>query len=270
MANTVSSEDKKVLNKMFWLSHLVFPCFNMVKMEAVGFTYTMEPAIESIYADDPEGKKEAYQSHQQFFNTHAVPFAFIAGLTYAMEKQHKAGEVDRMTIDNVKASLMGPTAGMFDSLFFNTFRVIAAGIAIGLCSQGNFLGTIIFILLYGCTQSVAKYFLLNWGYTLGTSFIDTVFNSGLITSLSRSASALGLMMVGAMTATMVNVPINWTITSGDTSVVVADILNSIFPGLLGVILLFVMVSLIKKGWRPTRLILLVFVIAFVGAFFHIF
>lgn len=270
MANTITPEDKKVLNKMFLLSHLVFPCFNMVKMEAVGFTYTMEPAIESIYKDDPEGKKEAYQRHQSFFNTHAVPFSFIAGLTYAMEKQHARGEVDGTTIDNVKASLMGPTAGMFDSLFFNTFRVIAAGIAIGLCSQGNILGTLIFILLYGVSQSVFKYFFTIWGYTLGTSFIDKVFNSGLISVLSKSASALGLMMVGAMTATMVNVPLNWTITTGDTQVVVADILQSIFPGLLGLVLLFTMVHLIKKGWRPTKLIALVFVIAFVGALVGIF
>jgi PTS system mannose-specific IID component len=268
--NVITAEDKKVLKKMFWLSHLVFPCFNMVKMEAVGFTYTMEPAIESIYADDPEGKKEAYLRHQSFFNTHAVPFNFIAGLTYAMEKQHKDGQVDGATIENVKASLMGPTAGMFDSLFFNTLRVIAAGIGIGLCSQGNFFGVIIFILLYGVTQSIAKYFLLNWGYTLGTSFIDDIFNSGMMTVLSKSASLLGLMMVGAMTATMVNVPLNWTITTGDTSVVVADILKSIFPGLLGVILLFVMVRLIKKGWKPTKLILLVFAIAFIGAILHIF
>ena len=73
-----------------------------------------------------------------------------------------------------------------------------------------------------------------------------------------------------MTATMVNVPLNWTIVTGDTSVVVLDIINGIFPGLLGVILLFVMVNLIKKGWRPTRLILLIFIISFVGAILGIF
>lgn len=268
--NTISPEDKKILNKMFWLSHLVFVDFNMVKMEAVGFTWTMEPAIESIYKDDPEGKKEAYQRHQAFFNTHAVPFSFIAGLTYAMEKQHKEGKVDGATIENIKAALMGPTAGMFDSLFFNTLRVIAAGIGIGFCAQGNIIGTLIFILLYGITQSIAKYLLINLGYSMGTSFIDQIFNSGLMTVLSQCAAVLGLMMVGAMTATMVSVPLNWTINAGDTSVVVKDILDSIFPGLLGVILLFVLVHLIKKGWRPTKLILLVFIIAFVGAIFGIF
>lgn len=268
--NIITVEDKKILKHMFWRSHLVFIDFNMVKMEAVGFTWTMEPAIEAIYKEDSEGKKEAYRRHQAFFNTHAVPFNFIAGLTYAMEKQHKEEKVDSATIENVKAALMGPTAGMFDSLFFNTMRVIAAGIAIGFCAQGNIFGSILFILLYGVTQSIVKYFLLNLGYTMGTSFIDEIFNSGLMEVLSQCAAVLGLMMVGAMTATMVKVPLNWTIVTGDTSVVVNDILESIFPGLLGVVLLFVLVRLIRKGWRPTRLILLVFILAFIGAILHIF
>ena len=85
----LTPEEKKVLKSMFFRSHLVFTSFNMVKMEANGFTITMAPAIESIYKDDMEGKREAYLRHQNFFNTHAVPFSFIAGLAYAMEKENK-------------------------------------------------------------------------------------------------------------------------------------------------------------------------------------
>jgi PTS system mannose-specific IID component len=269
----LTAPEKATLNKMFWLSHLVFISFSMVKMEANGFTMTMAPALKELYSDDPEEMKEAVLRHQSFFNTHAVPFSFVAGLAYAMERQHKEGKVDGTTIENVKAALMGPTAGMFDSLFFNAIRVIAAGISIGLCRNGNFLGTILFILMYGVTQSVVKYFLINAGYTLGTSFIDQVFNSGLIQVLTKCASVLGLMMVGAMTAQMVNVPLNLVInTTGAEGgeVVVGDILNQVFPGLLGVCALFLMVYLIKKGWTPTKLILLIFAFALVGAAIGIF
>ena len=215
----VSAEENKILKKMFWNSHLVFSNFNMTKMEANGFTMTMAPAVESIYGDDIEGKKAAYARHQSFFNTHAVAFNFIAGLCYALEKDCHDGKVPGETIDAIKASLMGPTAGMFDSIFFNCLRVIGAGIAIGLCSQGNILGTFIFILLYGISQSLLKWVLLKLGYTLGTSFIDTVFNSGLMSVATRCASILGLMMVGAMTATTVGFPLNWTLNIGETSIV---------------------------------------------------
>lgn len=267
----ISSEEKKILNNMFIRSHLVFLTFNMVKMEANGFTATLAPAIEEIYKDDPNGKRLAYVRHQNFFNTHAVPFSFIAGLTYAMEKEHKENEsIDGKTIESIKAALMGPTAGMFDSLFFNCLRIIAAGIAIGLCASGNFLGTILFILIYGVSQSVVKYFFIYWGYEFGTSFIDMVFNSGLMEALTKSASVLGLTMLGAMTAQMVSVPLNLTVTIGSASVVIQDVIESIFPGLLGVVLLFVLVRFIKKGARPMQLVFAILVLGLLGAFIHIF
>ncbi len=267
----LTSDEKKILKSMFWRSHLVFTTFNMAKMEANGFTITMTPAIESLYADDMDAKREAYLRHNNFFNTHAVPFSFIAGLSYAMEKEHKEkGSIDAQTIESIKAALMGPTAGMFDSLFFNCLRIIAAGIGIGLCAEGSILGTLIFILIYGASQSVVKYFFINWGYTFGTAFIDLVFSSGLMGALSKAASVLGLMMVGAMTASMVSVPLNLTLNIGQTSLVVNDVFNSIFPGLLGVCLLFGLVALIKKGVRPTQLILGILVFGMAGAAIGIF
>ena len=80
-------------------------------------------------------------------------------------------------------------------------------------------------------------------------------------ALTKAASTLGLIMVGAMTAQMVNVPLNFTLNVGQTSVVVGDVLNSIFPGLLSVLLLFSLVGRIKKGNRPTQLIIGIFVFA---------
>lgn len=267
----VTNIEKGILRRMFIRSHLVFLSFNMVKMEANGFTTTMQPAIEEIYKGDEEGKKEAYKRHQSFFNTHAVPFSFIAGLSYAMEKEKKEmGTLDGKTIENIKASLMGPTAGMFDSLFFNVFRIIAAGIAIGLCAQGNILGTILFILIYGVTQSIAKYFLVHAGYKTGISFIDSIYNSGLMGALTQASSVLALIMVGAMTAQMVNVPLAWTINTGDTSVVVNDILNGIFPGLLSIVLLWGLVTLIHKKVRPTWLVLGILVVSMAGSALGIF
>lgn len=267
----LSKDEKKILKSMFIRSHLTFISFNMTKMEANGFTATMQPAIEDIYKDNEDEKKEAYARHQNFFNTHAVPFAFIAGLSYAMEKEHKEkNSVDAKTIESIKAALMGPTAGMFDSLFFNCLRIIAAGIAIGLCSQGNFIGVPIFILFYGITQSIAKYYCVKFGYIYGTSFIDRIFGSGLMPALRKSAAVLGVMMVGCMTAGIVNVPVNWTIHMGETSVVVGDVLNSIFPGILSIVLVLFLMRLIKKGKRPVQLIIGIFVFAFVGAFIGLF
>ncbi|MCI7774919.1 MAG: PTS system mannose/fructose/sorbose family transporter subunit IID [Enorma sp.] len=266
----ISTEDNAVLRKMFIMSHSVFMNFNMTKMEANCFTNTMAPAIEQVYVDDPEGKREAYLRHQAFFNTHAVALDFIAGLSYALEKDCAEGKVPGQTIEAIKASLMGPTAGMFDSLFFNCLRVIGAGIAIGLCSQGNIAGTFIFILLYGVTQSILKWFLLKAGYTLGTSFIDSVYNSGLMQVATKAASILGVIMVGCMTATTVGFPLNWTVTIGDTSLVVLDLFESIYPGILSVAIVLTMLAFIKKGVRPIVLIFGLLIFCLLGAAVGIF
>lgn len=266
----ISTEDNAVLRKMFIMSHSVFMNFNMTKMEANCFTNTMAPAIEQVYVDDPEGKREAYLRHQAFFNTHDVALDFIAGLSYALEKDCAEGKVPGQTIEAIKASLMGPTAGMFDSLFFNCLRVIGAGIAIGLCSQGNIAGTFIFILLYGVTQSILKWFLLKAGYTLGTSFIDSIYNSGLMQVATKAASILGVMMVGCMTATTVGFPLNWTVTIGDTSLVVLDLFESIYPGILSVAIVLIMLAFIKKGVRPIVLIFGLLIFCLLGAAVGIF
>lgn len=266
----LTASEKATLNKMFVLSHSVFLGFNMTTMEANGFTVTMSPAIEEIYADDSEGKREAYRRHQSFFNTHAVAFNFIAGLVYALERDLKAGKVTPVVIDAAKVSLMGPTAGMFDSLFFNCLRVIGAGVAMGLCAQGNALGVLAFILIYGVSQSVLKFILLRLGYTLGISAIDAVFESGLMQVAAKAASILGLIMVGAMTATTVNVPLAWTLGSGDTAVVIGDLLDGIYPGILSIAIVMVCMWLTKKGVRPLQIILGIIAIALLGAFLGVF
>ena len=61
-----TQEEKKVLKSMFIRSHLTFLSFNMTKMEANGFTATMQPAIESIYGNDEEAKKRSIRKTSEF------------------------------------------------------------------------------------------------------------------------------------------------------------------------------------------------------------
>ena len=251
-------QEKKTLRKMFWNSGLVFCGFNMVKMEGNAFALTMEPALDELY-DDKKEKAEAMRRHNGFFNTHAVFLSLIAGISYALERQKKeTGAVDDDTIESIKVALMGPTAGIGDAFFFNCLRVIAAGIAIGLCSQANFLGVLL------------RWYLLRAGYKYGTSFIDTVFNSGLMQSLTKAAGVMGITMVGAMVASSVNVKLAWTINVGEASVVVLDILDSIIPGLLSIVLVFVLMKLIKKGYKPLTLVFGILILSIVLAFLGIF
>lgn len=77
-------------------------------------------------------------------------------------------------------------------------------------------------------------------------------------------------MVGAMVASSVKVKLAWTITIGEASVVVLDILDSIIPGILSIVLVFGLMKLIKKGYKPITLVFGILVISIVLAFFGIF
>ncbi len=73
-----------------------------------------------------------------------------------------------------------------------------------------------------------------------------------------------------MVASSVDVKLAWTIQVGETSVVVLDIINSVMPGLLSILLVFGLMKLIKKGYKPITLVFGILVIAIVLAFLGIF
>ena len=51
---------------------------------------------------------------------------------------------------------------------------------------------------------------------------------------------------------------------------VNDVINSIMPGFLSIVLLFVLMNLIRKGKRPAMLIFSIMVISLILAFLGIF
>jgi fructoselysine and glucoselysine-specific PTS system IID component len=76
-----------------------------------------------------------------FFNTTPHIVTLLLGITTAMEeKNSQQKNMDATAIDNVKASLMGPLAGLGDSFFWGTLRLIATGIGTSLALKGNISG----------------------------------------------------------------------------------------------------------------------------------
>lgn len=267
----LTAEEKKILKSMFIRSGTCSATFNMVKMEANAYTIMMAPAINDLYKDDEEERLAALARANNFFNTHNAFMPLIGGIDYAMSKKIKeSGSKDYSAVQDIKIALMGPTAGIGDSFFYNCVRVIAAGIGIGLAEQGNALGPIIFTIIYLGAAEVTRWFGLVLGYTAGGDFIDKVFENGMIQVITKAASILGLGMVGAMVAQMVNIPIVWQINVGGTAVDVNGVLDSVMPGLLSIILVFFLMKQLQKGKRPTTLILLVFIASLLFAFLGIF
>ena len=139
LVKSVSAEERKFLRKAFWRSATLYAAVSPAKQGASGFCYSLMPALNHFYKD-PKKKKEALSRSMSYFNT-TVPFStFIMGLVASMEKENsEKPDFDTASINAVKSSLMGPPAGIGDSIFWGVLRVIAAGIAVSMGQSGNVL-----------------------------------------------------------------------------------------------------------------------------------
>ena len=272
LADKLTKEEKTMLHKSFRYSMGTNMASSKVSMQSKCFAMAMSPGLDLFYKNNPEGKKKAFYRHaSEFFNTHQVFLGLLVGISLAMEKKNAEGKEDiSESISSLKASLMGPTAGIGDSFFFNCYRVLIAGVCIGLCANGSPVGVIGFLLFYGCALLLYKYLFMKAGYIYGTSLITEAFERGIIPTLTEAAGLLGAIMVGALIASNVNIKVALTPVIGGATVSFQDMLDTICPGLLGMLLWGWSFGRIQKGWSPTKLIFVIMGGCIVLALFGIF
>lgn len=237
---------KKELRQVFWRSFALQGAFNYERMQNLGYTYAMIPVIRKLYRNHDE-QVSALKRHLEMFNTTPVVAPAIMGISAAMEEQNANDpNFDETSINAVKASLMGPLAGIGDSLFWGTFRVIAAGIGISFAQQGNIFGPILFFLLYNIPNFLVKIFGLQFGYQVGVNSLERIQKQGLMDRIMSITTTIGLVVVGGMVATMLNVTTPLKFDINGAKVVIQDILDKILPNMLPLLVTFIIYYLMKK------------------------
>ena len=227
---------KEIFKKTFWRTFPLQACFCYERMQNVGFAYQMIPALKKLYPDKKDAS-QALKRHLAIFNTTPCVVSFITGAAIAMEEKFKKArengeECDEESINAVKTALMGPLAGIGDSFFWGTLRIIAAGIGASLAAQGTILGPLVFFLLYNIPHLLVRYQGLKLGYKSGVSFLENMAQGGVIALLTDVAKILGLVVVGSMCASMVALSTPLVITIDGASVVLQDVFDSILPNIL--------------------------------------
>ena len=208
------------IRSLFYRSLALEANFNFETWQNTGFTFAIIPALKRLY-HTKEDMAKALKRHLQLFNTSPYGSTLIIGVTAAMEEQNsRDADFDAESINAVKLGLMGPLAGVFDSLFWGTFRVIAAGVGTSLAIKGNVMGPVIFILIFNVPHLLLRYNLTFIGYNTGTKFLRNLAKSNVMDKLTTGASILGLMVVGAMPATLINITTPITIGSTKSGVAV--------------------------------------------------
>ena len=239
--------EKKQLKSVFWRSFALQGAFNYERMQNVGYMYAMLPVIKKLYRNK-EDQAAAITRHLEIFNTTPAVVPTIMGISAAMEEENANNPAfDVQSINAVKASLMGPLAGIGDSIFWGTVRIIAAGIGVSIAKDGNLFGPLLFLVLYNLPNILVRIFGLKLGYQVGVNSLDRIQKEGLTDKIMAVATIVGLCVVGGMVATMLNIttPLKWNISGAE--IVVQDILDQILPKMLPLAFTFGIYKLLKKA-----------------------
>ena len=245
---SLPKEEKKLIKSMFWRSFTLYSAVTPAKQGASGVSYTMHPFIDRFYKNVEADRKKAMVRYMSYFNTNVAMFPFIMGITASMEKENsQKSDFNAESINAIKTSLIGPLAGIGDSVFWGVLRVIAAGIGVSLAQANNFLAPIIFLLLFNIPVQFVRWQGAKLGYTLGASYISDLYESGMINVLTKGATIVGLAMVGAMTSNMVSLQLKWNmVLDGKTIMKSQEMLNQIFVGLIPLSITLICFWLLKK------------------------
>jgi PTS system mannose-specific IID component len=268
--------------------------FNFETWQNTGFAFSLLPALKKLYRTK-EAMAAALERHLQLFNTSTYGSTLIIGLTAAMEEQNSRDpDFNAESINSVKLGLMGPLAGVFDSLFWGTLKVIAAGVGTSLALKGHLSGAILFILLFNVPHLLLRYQLTFIGYRAGTRWLQRLARTHVMEKLTLGAGILGLMVVGAMPATLmaIHTPLSFGGDAGGGAGAGAGagagsgpgagagagygngyglqgILDSIVPSVLPLGLTLLVYYFIKRGVKTSYLILGLLLLGFVGSMLHL-
>lgn len=258
---------RKALNRSFrnWFyGHLT--CFSQEHMQTFGYMLAMLPIVEELY-DTNEEQTEKVLTYSTFFNTEPQVGSVVVGITAGMEEARANGEeVDDETINGIRAGLMGPLAGMGDSLVVGTLLPILLGIALGLSGGGSVLGPIFFILVWNIGMFFIMRFLYFKGYELGGKAVEYLVGEKA-NAIREAIIMLGTMVIGGVTAMWINITTSFQMLNSEGGVIVdlQSTLDSVYPQILSpvfVILCWYLLS--KKRLSPVVVMLILVVVAFVG------
>ena len=289
--------------KVWWRSQFLQGSWNYERMQNLGWAYSLIPAIKKLYTKK-EDQAAALERHLEFFNTHPYVAAPIMGVTLALEEERANGvEIDDAAIQGVKIGMMGPLAGIGDPVFWFTVRPILGALGASLAASGNLVGPLLFFFGWNAIRMAFLWYTQEFGYKAGSE-ITKDMSGGILKDITKGASILGMFILAVLVQRWVS--INFTInlpgkqlsegayivfpegpvTGGELKGILGQALsglsldsvqpqtlqgqlNSLIPGLMGLLLTFLCMWLLKKKVSPISIILALFVVGIAARFFGI-
>ena len=296
----LSKSDRK---KVWWRSQFLQGSWNYERMQNLGWAYSLIPAIKKLYTKK-EDQAAALERHLEFFNTHPYVAAPIMGVTLALEEERANGvEIDDAAIQGVKIGMMGPLAGIGDPVFWFTVRPILGALGASLAASGNLVGPLLFFFGWNAIRMAFLWYTQEFGYKAGSE-ITKDMSGGILKDITKGASILGMFILAVLVQRWVSInftvnlpgkqlaegayinfpegPVSGAELKGILGQALGGLsldkiqpqtlqgqLNSLIPGLMGLLLTFLCMWLLKKKVSPIAIILALFAVGIAARFFGI-
>lgn len=240
------------------------------RLESFGFCHSMIPIIKKLYPKKQD-QIDALKRHSLFYNTEPQIGSIVNGIVCGLEEARANGEeVDDEMINSVKVGLMGPLAGIGDSMIPGMLIPILLSIGMGLASGGNVLGPIFYILTYNIIMIFGTYYLYMKGYSLGLDAVNIIIGEKA-KRVTEAFTVLGMVVMGGISASYVNLSTKLVFKSGNVNIQFQKLLDNIFPKLLPFILVILAWYLMtKKKVSPINIMLIMLIVAVVGVLLGVF
>ena len=266
--------------KVWWRSTFLQGSWNYERMQNLGWAYALIPAIKKLYTSK-EDRAAALERHLEFFNTHPYVAAPIIGVTLALEEERANGaEIDDTAIQGVKIGMMGPLAGVGDPVFWFTVRPILGALGASLAMAGNIVGPLLFFFGWNIIRMAFLWYTQELGYKAGSE-ITKDLSGGIIQKITKGASILGMFILAVLVERWVSITFTvnlpatqlsegayiefpkGNVTGTELQGILGDVasglsltstqtntlqgqLDSLIPGLMGLLLTFFCMWLLKK------------------------
>lgn len=250
---------RKDLNKIYWRLQVfgLGLTVTSTNYQAIGFATAMIPVLKKLYKDsDKETRVKAMQRHLTMFLSQNTATGMILGITSAIEESTQEDEKEAVVA--VKAGMMGPLAGIGDSVFKITIQAIAGSIGAAYALQGNILGPILMFLIYNVINIGIKYYGIVTGYEKGVEYIQSGEHTKVMQKIINIATMVGVIVLGALIGNYVTIDVGTKLVVDESVIKVQELLDGILPKLLP---LLVTLGLYKVNKRMPRKYLLFLIIA---------
>ena len=244
---------------------------NNVVFQGLSHMLSLMDSLRKLYPDDDD-YREALKRNSQFYNTEGTIGAVVNGMTLSMEEERATGEnVPDEVMYSMRTALMGPMAGIGDSLVWGTCKTISLSIATTFALSGNLLAVPVALMFPLVTYFIGRW-LYGLGYDLGRTAVMNMLKSGIMDKIIMACGMLGLMVMGALSAENVALEIatEFTLENAADPISIQGMIDAVAPGLLPLAVIGLISLYLKKhNNKYGLLILAIIALSIVASFFGI-